>query len=461
MSLQKTIQDGEGKTVEFKIELPNSNTLAKTIIAFSNTGGGKLIIGVNDQGGIVGLEPDVNIFELKDKVASIIYETCYPTVLPDIYTTTIDNHLLLVIEVYRGNLLPYYLKSKGKNEGVYIRVGATNRKASHENILELERQRMNISFDQEANRDMTLESLDISSLEARFAQAGKVLDQPVMKNLKLIIEENNKIYPSNGLLILLGKFDHIRMKCSRFRGTSMDVFLDRKEYEGDLFTQLENTENFIKNYIKLSGEIRGLQREDQYEIPIEALRESLVNAVVHRDYSNDGRDIKIGIYDDIVNIVSPGGFPSTITQEDILEGRSEIRNKVIARVFKELNYIEQWGSGIRRIKSSCKARGLKEPEIVEKGDYVDVSLYRELEHVIDTFENTISLTAQEQKIVEFLKQHDGIIKTKNAKDVLDVEERRAREVLKELADKKIIEKKGKGSSTFYQIKSSSLPDNAG
>jgi ATP-dependent DNA helicase RecG len=115
MSLQKTIQDGEGKTIEFKIELPNSNTLAKTIIAFSNTGGGKLIIGVNDQGGIVGLEPDVNIFELKDKVASIIYETCYPTVLPDIYTTTIDNHLLLVIEVYRGNLLPYYLKSKGKN----------------------------------------------------------------------------------------------------------------------------------------------------------------------------------------------------------------------------------------------------------------------------------------------------------------------------------------------------------
>ena len=97
------------------------------------------------------------------------------------------------------------------------------------------------------------------------------------------------------------------------------------------------------------------------------LEESLVNAVVHRDYSNDGRDIKIGIYDDIINIVSHGGFPSTITQEDILEGRSEIRNKVIARVFKELNYIEQWGSGIRRIKSSCKARGLKEPEIVEKG----------------------------------------------------------------------------------------------
>jgi len=452
MSLQKSIQNGEGKTIEFKVELPNSNTLAKTIIAFSNTGGGKLIIGVNDQGEIIGLEHDVNIFELKDKVASIIYETCYPTVLPDIYTTTIDDHLLLIIEVYRGNLLPYYLKSKGKSEGVYIRVGATNRKASYENILELERQRMNISFDQEANREVDLDSLDITSLKGRFARAGKVLDQAVMKNFKLVIEDNNTLYPSNGLLILLGKLEHVRMKCSRFKGTSMDVFLDRKEYEGDLFSQLEDAENFIKNHIKLSSEIKGLQREDQYEIPLEAIRESLVNAVVHRDYSNGGRDIKIGIYDDIVNVVSPGGFPSTITQEDILEGRSEIRNKVIARVFKELNYIEQWGSGIRRIKSSCQDRGLKEPEILEKGDFVDVSLYREVASSTENIGSGSFLTDQEQKIVEFLKEHDDIIRTKDAKIVLSVEERRAREILKDLVEKQVIDKKGKGPSTFYKLK---------
>ena len=452
MSLQKSIQDGEGKTIEFKAELPNSNTLAKTIIAFSNTGGGKLIIGVNDQGKIIGLAPEENIFELKDKVASIIYETCYPTVLPDIYTTTIDDQLLLIIEVYRGNLLPYYLKNKGKNEGVYIRVGATNRKASHENILELERQRMNISFDQEANREVALDSLDISILEARFAHTGKVLDQSVMKNLKLVIEDNNTIYPSNGLLILLGKFEHVRMKCSRFKGTSIDVFLDRKEYDDNLFSQLENAENFIKNYIKLSGEIKGLQRNDQYEIPLEAIRESLVNAVVHRDYSNDGRDIKVGIYDDIVNIVSPGGFPSTITQEDILEGRSEIRNRVIARVFKELNYIEQWGSGIRRIKSSCKARGLKEPEIVEKGDFVDVSLYRESVNQIKANEESLISNEYQQLIIEYLKLHENKITTKEAQDVLDLGERRSREILKEMIDKGILERVGKTTNTHYRIK---------
>lgn len=118
------------KILSLKVELPNSNTLAKTVIAFSKTGGGKLIIDVNDQGKVIGLNPEIDIFELQDKIASIIYETCYPNILPDIYTTTIDDLVLLVIKVYRGNLLPYYLKHQGKSEGVYIRVGATNRKAS-------------------------------------------------------------------------------------------------------------------------------------------------------------------------------------------------------------------------------------------------------------------------------------------------------------------------------------------
>src|SRR6056297_2352360 len=452
MSLLNAIQDGEGKNVEFKEELPSSQAIAKTVIAFSNTAGGKLIIGVNDQGEVTGLKSDVDILELEDKVASVIYDNCYPNVLPDIYTTTIDDQVLLVIEVYRGNLLPYYLKKHGKNEGVYIRIGATNRKASYENILELERQRMNLSYDQEANRQVDFHSLDLSLISDRFAKVNKSLDKSVMKNLKLVLEENGTLYPSNGLLILLGKFEHVRMKCSRFKGTTMDVFLDRKEYDGDLFTQLENTENFIKNHIRLSSQIKGLQREDQYELPIEAIRESLVNAVVHRDYSNDGRDIKIGIYDDIVNIVSPGAFPSTITQEDLLEGRSEIRNKVIARVFKELNYIEQWGSGIRRIKSSCKARGLKEPEIVEKGDFVDVSLYREVEHVIEAVENTISLTDQEQKIIEFLKEQDNCITTREAESVLGVAERRARKILKDMVGKGILKRVGRTTNTHYRMK---------
>ncbi|HFA48270.1 MAG TPA: hypothetical protein ENJ95_04545 [Bacteroidetes bacterium] len=107
-----------------------------------------------------------------------------------------------------------------------------------------------------------------------------------------------------------------------------------------------------------------------------AIREAVINAFVHRDYSNHGRDIKVGIYDDVVNIVSPGGFPNTITQEDILKGRSEVRNKVIANVFKELSLIEQWGTGVAKMVAACKKHGLDEPAVIEKGDFVDVEFFR-------------------------------------------------------------------------------------
>ncbi len=115
---------------------------------------------------------------------------------------------------------------------------------------------------------------------------------------------------------------------------------------------------------------------DTYEIPVVALREALINALIHRDYINQGRDIKVGVYDDIVNIVSPGSYPNGINQADIESGRSDARNRVVANVFKELGLIEQWGSGIARIKKSCLDIGLKEPNIVEMNDFVDVEFFR-------------------------------------------------------------------------------------
>ena len=107
-----------------------------------------------------------------------------------------------------------------------------------------------------------------------------------------------------------------------------------------------------------------------------SLREALINAIIHRDYINRGRDIKVGIYDDIVNIVSPGSLPHNITIEDIFNGRSEARNRVVAHIFKELNLIEQWGSGINRIISTCVEYGLQTPKIAEQNDFFDIEFYR-------------------------------------------------------------------------------------
>ena len=373
--LWQEIQKGESKTLEFKQQLPQGEQLAKTLVAFANTSGGKLIVGVDDKRNIVGIQGDE--FELMDKVSSILHENCCPTLLPSIYLETLDNKTLILVQVHRGSQLPYYLKSKGRDKGVYIRIGASNRPASLDMIHELERQRLNQTFDEQIAWEIAYEDLDLTPLTEDFKKQGKVLDEQRLLSLKLIKKEQGKTHPTHGLIILLGLYEHVEVKCSRFKGTGMSVFLDKKEYRGNLLYQLEQTELFIKNHLHLKAEILGLQRTETFELPIAAIREALINALVHRDYSNFGRDIKVGIYDDAVNIVSPGGLPNGITLEEALAGRSEIRNRVLARVFKELGYIEQWGSGIARIQELCEQAGSQTPVFKETGDFFDIEFLRD------------------------------------------------------------------------------------
>ena len=375
MKILDEIKNGESKILELKEKLPDNKSIAKTVIAFANTAGGKIIVGINDKLKITGVDAN-SVYALKDKIVSVIFDSCSPDILPEIYTININGKLLLVIEIFRGNLMPYFLKSEGKSDGVYIRVGATNRKASPQIIEELQRHKRYVSFDEEINYDITVREPDMLPIKARFAKIGKTLNDEKLRNLKLIKTDRGITYPTNALLILLGKFPHCVVKCARFKGVTMETFIDKKEYRGNIFSVIENTQSFILNHINLSAKIEGLYRTDSYEIPIVALREALINALIHRDYANFGRDVKVGVYDDIVNIVSPGALPNIVTVEDILRGRSEIRNKVIANVFKEIGLIEQWGSGISRIMIACKKVGLKQPRIREGGDFVDVEFYR-------------------------------------------------------------------------------------
>ena len=456
--LQELIAQGENRQLEFKEQLPKNESIVKTVISFSNTSGGKLIIGVSDERKIVGIDEE-NIFELQDKISSLIFDSCYPNILPEIYTLNIEGKLLLVIEIFRGNLLPYYLKKEGKNKGTYLRVGATNRQASFDNIVELERQRRNISYDEELNYEVELSSLDLSPLYDVFKKVAKKLDTEKLKNLKLIKEQHGRDYPSNALLILLGYHDHCMVKCAKFKGTTMELFLDKKEYGGNIFEILENVQNFILNHINLRAEIKGLYRTDTYEIPVVALREALINALIHRDYINQGRDIKVGVYDDIVNIVSPGSYPNSISQSDIDSGRSDARNRVIANVFKELGLIEQWGSGIARIKKSCLDIGLVEPKIVEMNDFVDVEFFRPIisKTVVKTSDtvgkvsdSSIALSLQEEKIISYLESNKRIV-SKDVEKLLGLKESRTRELLKQMVEKGIIVRLGSGRSTYYMM----------
>lgn len=379
--IEKLIKKGESKTVEFKAASPGGSTLAKTIVAFSNMAGGKVIIGVEDRTNkIIGID-DNDALELPDKISSIILNRCSPAIIPEIYLNNIRGKLVLVVEVYSGPLKPYYLKSKGRDEGIYIRVGATNKPADIEMRLELERQRRNVSFDEELDYEKDQSAVDTERLSQDFNQyTGKTLGFNNLLTLGILKEENKNLYPTKGGLLLGGTEEYLeyaRIKCARFKGNEMGEFIDQKEFSGPLYRQVENVMKFAHVYIAKAGKVEFLKRIDTYEIPLEAIREAVVNAVVHRDYSISGSDIKFAVFDDRIELTSPGALPKTLTLDDILTGRSEIRNKIIARFFKEINLVEQWGSGVRKILNCCKDAGLKSPEFIESGLFFKVIFYKE------------------------------------------------------------------------------------
>lgn len=466
LDILNEISAGENKTLEFKEAIPSGDKIAQTVVAFSNKAGGKIVIGVTNTGEIRGI-PETDIPELKDALTSMIWDSCAPPVNWDILTENVQGKILVIIRVYPGKLKPYFIKSKGLDDGTYIRIGATNRKAEKSNITELERERENISYDSEIDHSVNLDSIDISFLKNILSYKGKDLTNDKLMNLGLVKEESGKRYATRGLAILCGSYDNTVTKCARFKGIDKTLFIDSKEYSGDLFSQIDGIEQFLQNHLNTRSDFNSFQREDVWELPFLALREAITNAFVHRDYYNPGRDIKIAVYDDRVEIVSPGALPNTLTIRELYQGRSEIRNRVLAKIFKECGYIEQWGSGIERMIQACRKYSLKDPLIEETGDSVAVTFYRKSvtytpsESKVDR-RNTVgipseSLSTQEHVIISYITTK-GKITSKEIENILKVKESRSREILKEMVNKKIILKKGGSKNTYYIINEYFEPD---
>jgi len=379
MDLLTKIKSGEGRKLEFKVAFTSAVKIAQTAIAFANGAGGEIIFGVTDGGTIAGLN-STHIQQLIDQLSNLVYESCYPLIMIEVTVKYIDTKSLVVMEVFPGGDKPYYLKKAGKARGVFVRIGATTRNADNVIINDLERRKHNISYDEEIAYEFNVDDLDLVTLKKDFQSfTGKVLDEQGLYNFKIIKEEHGKIFPTVGGMLLAGKEmlnDFCGVKCARFKGSKVNIFIDKKEYSGPLYKVVEDVLMFAKNHIPLHGEIHGLQRIEQYEVPMLAIREAIINAIVHRDYTIGGSDIKLAIFDDLIEITSPGCLPNTLDIQDIIDGRSEIRNKVIARFFEQITYIEKWGTGVKKIIDQCFEYGLPQPEFKEGGSSFQVVLFR-------------------------------------------------------------------------------------
>ena len=351
----------ENRKLEFKETLPSGDKIVRTAVAFSNDAGGEIYIGIkNEPREIVGV-PEDELFKLEEQISSIIYENCNPTILADIISQKIDDKYILRVKIPRGSLTPYYIKSLGKEKGTFIRVGSTNRLADREIIEELERRRRNISYDSTSFYEFKTEELKLDSFKKLYEEkTGKKIAKTSLSKLGLIKTENEKDYPTIAAVLLSEKeikqqyFPYAKIECARFKGIKTDTTLDSLTIEESICLQADQAIAFVQRNIKKGSKIGEVYREERWEYPLLAVRELIINAIIHRDYSLQGKDIKVAIFDDMLEITSPGVIPATIDLTNLTSGQSEIKNRTLAPIFKELKLIEQWGTGFKKLSDELQ-----------------------------------------------------------------------------------------------------------
>ena len=383
MKITELIQQPEGRRLEFKQELPVSGDLAKTIVAFANDAGGELFIGIrNEPREIIGI-PEDDLLKMEEQISNLIHDHCYPVIVPDISFHGDDGARFIRVKIFRGSNFPYYLKAKGKLEGTFIRVGSSNRKADAEIIAELERHRRNISFDSELVHNKQVSHLNLESFKAFFREkAGEELDDTALRKLDLLKEHQGERLPTNTCLLFADYnsrkeyFPYSKIECARFKGVSTDTFIDQKTIDDHIGVQAELAYDFVLRHINKGATVNGVYTESRWEYPVIAIREVIRNAVVHRDYSLTGKDIKVAVYDDMVEITSPGKLMPSIDFNELEARQSDIRNKVIAPIFKRIGVIDQWGNGLKLIAAELKSYPDIEFKWFEKGLSFQVQFIR-------------------------------------------------------------------------------------
>ena len=436
----------EGKTLEYKRDLSSPKGVIQTLVAFANTAGGHILIGIEDKTKhVVGIKDPLLV---EERLNNLIADQIEPPLVPTIEIGAFRNQQVLIIEVYLSSLRPHYLKAKTKHKGTYVRLGSSNRLADVQLVEELERSAQNRSFD-----EMPLPHLNSEAVNFRVASElfspKRVLAKRDLETLGAVLSDQGKVCPSVGGFLLFSadptiEFPDAWIQCGRFDGTDKNQILDQQDIRCGLIQALFEAETFIDKHNDRVGHFGGLQRYDAYRIPKLALRELLVNAVVHADYSQRGAPIRIAIYDDRITIENPGILVAGLDISDLVKGVSRLRNRVFGRVYKELNLIEQWGSGISRANAACKEQGLPTLEFKEIANRFRVTIY------LNAVEAP-TVDVRDQKILKFLNEHEEGLSTKVLSERIGLSDRATRSRLKNLLERGFVQVIGTSSNDPHRV----------
>lgn len=376
--------EAESSTLEFKADIPKHDQIIKTVIGFCNMHGGKIIIGVEDNGDICGIPEDI-AHEAMESLNQMIYQACAPPILAQIYLQHIDEKYLLVIAVSAGMQKPYYISSLGLAKGTYLRLGRSTVRANADLIEELKLRARGLSFDQTAVYHAQLEDLDSASVERFLSErrngAKAKMSVKALESYHIVTEEHSCVHPSVCGILLFGNkpqqfLTEAYVLCSHFSGIKGREAIASQVCNGTLFEQFDAAYDFVVSRLHKSYAIRGKRREETLEIPPIAIREILMNALLHRNYALKS-PIKIAIYDNRIEFFSPGVFPGAIDITQLESGITYTRNVALAKVLWESRYVEKMGSGFIEVFDSYRAAGLARPEIIEGSNFVKCILPRE------------------------------------------------------------------------------------
>jgi len=296
--LELFLSQEEGKLLEFKENADSPNRIIQTIIAFSNTAGGTIIIGVKDKTKeAVGVN---DVLKEEERIANMVADSIMPLITPNFQFHTWRNRDFLIISVGYSPM-PYYLKSKGIENGVYVRLGSTNRVADRATVAEIQRLAIHQSFDELPNLQAKQDDIDFLYANTRFGlSANKKFNLNVAKSFNLLVQHQSTYYPSNGALLLFGKerrrfFPDAIIRCGRFSGMTKSQIIDQQEIDVALPSAVSDVISFIERNTMNRGEIGRTHRVDTPQYPPVVIREAIINAIVHADYSIKGASIHVAL----------------------------------------------------------------------------------------------------------------------------------------------------------------------
>lgn len=379
MDIVELLKKPESKTLEFKRDLSSPANVLRSMIAFANTSGGVLIIGVEDKTKkICGIDDPLL---LEEKLANIITDCIEPKIVPEIEVISYRNNYLLVIEIHPSSMRPHFLKKNGETEGTYIRVGSTNRLADKTIIAEIRRFVLDESFDEQAFPQLSSEAINFIVASELFSQVCKFTPSS-LETLNIVTKYQGHKVPTIGGVILFCAdrekyFPYSWIQAGRFVGNDKRRIVDTVELKSYPVVAIDDAMDFVRKHSMHALEIKGVKHKERWSLPLTAIREAIINAVVHADYAQGGAPIRLAIFDNRVEIENPGLLPFGLTIDDIKRGVSKLRNRVIGRVFHKLGLIEHWGSGVQRIIGSCQEAGFAEPVFEEIGTHFRVTIYTE------------------------------------------------------------------------------------